>query len=246
MEFEILREIINEVRLLKNENKLSLVIFDLDSTLFDVSPRLKRILLDFAHDKNYQSKFPQETRTLLNVETHTSDWGITRALERLGLDKAPAQFHEEIKKFWRHHFFTNEYLDYDHPYEGAVDFVNHLLSEGAQIAYLTGRDQHRMKEGSIKTLQKWGFPLNMPNAQLILKPHKDMDDALFKKDWIEEQEKLNFDKIWFFENEPVNTNLVRRHLPEIQIVFFDSTHAGIEDPHHDYPKINHYRKKNLR
>lgn len=48
---EILRKIHSQVLTLKER---SLLVFDLDSTLFDVSPRLERILIDYAEIEEHQ------------------------------------------------------------------------------------------------------------------------------------------------------------------------------------------------
>ncbi|GAH00209.1 unnamed protein product, partial [marine sediment metagenome] len=47
---------------------------------------------------------------------------------------------KEMIDSWRKKFFNGEYLKYDEPVPGSVEFVNELSDSGALIIYLTGRD----------------------------------------------------------------------------------------------------------
>ncbi len=217
-----------------------LLVFDLDSTLFDVSPRIKKILLKYATDEKHQKQFPQATQLLKEIQWLKSDWGIGPALQRVGLDQSHPEFLHSVQEYWRQHFFSNEALHDDVPYEGAVEFVQKWHQQGVYISYLTGRDVFRMGEGTVQVLKKWNFPLDA-TASLVLKPFKEMDDAQFKTDWfLSLHEGQPFQDIWFFENEPVNINKLRQHLPHIRVVFFDSTHSGQEPPPSDIPSILHF------
>ena len=144
-----------------------------------------------------------------------------------------------MKEFWINSFFTGHYLKYDKPYDGAASFVQSVAKTGAQIVYLTGRDRPNMESASREVLLNQGFPLDDRQSTLVLKPVKGMDDAEFKKDWFLALPQA-YKKIWFFENEPVNVNLIRQYHPEVEIIFFESTHAGKANPPEDLPKIIHY------
>ena len=217
-----------------------LTVFDLDSTLFDVSPRLEKILLDFAEIPENQQRFPEQIPYFKYIRTHRSDWGIRKSLLRAGLAHAEPEFQRAVGDFWRERFFSNDYLEFDIPYEGASEYVNQVYKLGTEVVYLTGRDQHRMGSGSRKVLQKWNFPLDDKWAHLVLKPQKEMDDGLFKRDWFLQHPHEDSKAVWFFENEPVNVNLVKKHSPHVEIIFFDSTHQGAEDPPEDIPKIMNF------
>jgi hypothetical protein len=234
---QTLQKILTEISDLRASGQMALVVFDLDSTLFDVSPRLKKILHHFAEVPEHQTQFPKATELLKKIETYRSDWGIKNAVVRAGLDNHHPEFHETLRDYWVKHFFSNEYLEYDIPYEGAVEYVQQLYQLGAEIVYLTGRDVHRMGKGSHHILLKWAFPLDDQRASLVLKPLKGMNDAEFKSDWFAALPTAKYSKIWFFENEPVNVNLVRLQHEHIEIVFFESTHSGKEQPPTDLPKV---------
>lgn len=234
----LLRQILAKIEEFTKKELKVLVVFDLDSTLFDVSPRLQQILVDFANAAENQKNFPHSVEVLKTIRTQRSDWGIRQALIRAGLDQHSTEFHHAVRNFWLESFFSNHYLQYDKPFEGAVSFVQQVARLKADIVYLTGRDQVAMESGTRKTLEHWEFPL--AGCQVVMKPKKGMDDAEFKRDWFLKLPENAYTKIWFFENEPLNVNLIREHLPNIEIVFFESTHAGKAEAPSDLPRILHF------
>jgi len=237
---DILSQVLRKIQKGLDSGDRILTVFDLDSTLFDVSPRLEKILMDFAEIPENQKQFPDHIPYFKNIRTHRTDWGIRKTLIRAGLSHAEPEFQRAVSDFWRDRFFSNAYLEHDIPYEGAVEYVNQVYKMGTEVIYLTGRDQHRMGSGSRKVLQKWNFPLDDKTAHLVLKPEKEMDDGLFKRDWFLQHPPEDSKAVWFFENEPVNVNLVKKHSPHVEIIFFDSTHQGAEKPPEDIPKIMNF------
>ena len=234
-----LKKILKQVKEISQTGAKCMAVFDLDSTLFDVSPRIQQILFDFSQTKDFQKKFPASCKALESIKTNPRDWGIKDALQRAGLDGHPEEFHEAIRKFWSRTFFSNEYLKYDKPYPGAVKYVQSLYENGALVIYLSARDTLRMGPGSEKILRHWKFPFDAHKAQLVLKPTPAGDDARFKSDYFESVKK-NHSKIWFFENEPVNLEIVRKLHPDVELVFFDSTHSQRSHSPDDLPTIVHY------
>lgn len=240
-----LRQILTKI----NESKPALVVFDLDSTLFDVAPRFEKVLLDFSREQNFNEKFSQFTDLFQKIKVQKGDWGLRDIIERAGetffkekklSDEVIQNFRLDLKNYWIQKFFTNEYLQHDIPYPGAVEFVQEISKQGHQIVYLTGRDIHRMGPGSLETLKKWNFPLGTPQHQLVLKPHQDLEDAGFKRDWFLNLPENKYSQIWFFENEPANIDLIRATGKPIQIVFFDSTHSRQAVPPTDLPWIQNF------
>ncbi|MBK9323339.1 MAG: HAD family hydrolase [Bdellovibrionaceae bacterium] len=236
----LLRQILVKIAALQSQGRKSLAVFDLDSTLFDVSPRLQQILMDFAAFPLHKKLFADQIQHFKNIRTERKDWGIKNALERAGLDKHHPEFLAAVRDFWIERFFSNEYLQFDLPYDGAVEYVTKVANLGADVVYLTGRDVQRMGAGSALILKKWGFPLDDIQTQLVLKPHKDLDDAEFKTNWFASLPTNKFTDIWFFENEPVNILHLREQLPHVNIIFFESTHAGKAMPPEDIPAILHF------
>lgn len=226
-----LNEILIHVRELTAQNMRTLAVFDLDSTLFNVSTRTQKIISEFAelHD------LPE----LAQVQVKPEDWGMKEALLRAGFspEKNP-DIATNLKNFWSEKFFSNEYLHYDVPYHGAIAFVLELHAAGAEVVYLTGRDKKRMAKGSIEVLQKWGFPVN--ENTLFLKPEKSQDDELFKHDWFSKLDKTKFSKIYFFENEPININAILDNHSDIDVIFLDTTHARKQEVTAPIKKIKHF------
>ncbi|MFN7727546.1 MAG: HAD family hydrolase [Bdellovibrio sp.] len=230
---DLLRQILVRIETLKASGKPSLVVFDLDSTLFDVSTRTQQIMLDFSADSAHQERFPESIELLKNLKVASKDWGIKSALIRHGLHTHCNDFHEAVSQYWIDRFFSSRYLHFDHPIAGAPDYVWRIKHAGARLVYLTGRDQATMQEASQKVLAVHGFP----PGELVLKPIKGSDDALFKVGWFDQQNLNRYGITVFFENEPVNLHEVQARHPEVEIVFVESTHSGKAPVSESWAKI---------
>lgn len=210
-----------------------LAVFDLDSTLFNVSTRTQKILTEFANIHNLDQ--------LKNVEVKLHDWGIKEAVLRAGFSlETDLELLQSLRNFWSERFFSNEYLHYDIPTEGSICFVQELKASGCEIVYLTGRDQNRMYKGTFEVLKKWGFPVDETN--LFLKPAKEQDDELYKVEWFKKLNSTKFNKIFFFENEPVNVNAIHNSCPEVEIIFLDTTHARKQEVINPIKKIKNFNR----
>lgn len=218
----------------KNHAKVA-VIFDLDSTLFCVSRRTQAILRDLAVQPEFKQIDAELSEILKNIEILPTDWGIRAALERAKVP-GPRERFLKVRDFWRSHFFTNNYLHHDVIYPSANEYVRHLHELGADILYLTGRNEGNMKTGTIQMLQHWGFPY-FSDSKLFMKPNEVLSDEGYKvtvlKDLVQK-----FDHIWFFENEPVIIEQVRAAVPQVHIVFVNSVHSGLAQPPTDLRTID--------
>ncbi len=200
-------------------------IFDLDSTLYCVSFRTEKILHRLGDEPEFRKQYPQQAELLKKAQGVPQDWGIKTMLKRLGI-QADLDFFETVREYWIEHFFSSQHLHHDRPYPGAVEYLEALKKSGAHIRYLTGRDRPRMGEGTLKSLDQWGFPLEKPEY-LIMKPQKELDDSEFKREFFANL-KPSPSSTWFFENEPVIVNKILAARPEVKIVFMDSVHSGRE------------------
>jgi hypothetical protein len=221
---KFLEDILKVARRAKGSKPPLKAIFDLDSTLFNVSPRITKIFHLFAEQDEIKKHFPEASKELLLLTPHDSDYGVRKTLTRIKFRSPGDDFIMELVEFWKKHFFSSEFLDIDVPYPGAKDFVQSLHDAGADILYLTGRDIPRMLEGTLKSLKKNGFPLNKDHGNVFLKPSIEVGDGEFKRDFFL---KLNRDpgEVWFFENEPKNIDLVLTHCPHIKVVFVATVHS---------------------
>jgi hypothetical protein len=236
----VLERILREADDHHSRGRPFLTVFDLDSTLFDLTLRVSTIIDHFAEDPENRKKFPSECSSLKSVKILRTDWGIGEALNRLGLSESRnPELWRELHSFWAMSFFSNHFLHHDEPLPGSVEYVKTLTELGAHVMYLTGRDVPRMLKGTEQSLSDCGFPLGIQGVSLVLKPQAKLDDAWFKIEIIKDVAK-NYDKIWFFENEPVNLNLAAAQCPEIGLVFIDSTHSGREQVADTLDRIQHF------
>ncbi len=234
-------EIFNKIKDLALVKKTHpLVVFDLDSTLFDVSPRLEKVLIDMASEPIIKEKFPNIIPHFKNIKTERRDWGFVDVLKRAGVDHDHEDLFHTVRGLWAQKFFSNEYVHYDVPYQGSVEFVKKIDDLKIPIVYLTGRDYQRMEVGSREVLLKWNFPLNDQSSTLVMKPHRGMDDALFKRDWVQDIKDKSGKSLFLFENEPVNINIVAKTFPDVELVFIDSTHSRKETPPEEIFTLVHY------
>ncbi|CAN5449168.1 hypothetical protein BH10BDE1_BH10BDE1_06920 [soil metagenome] len=234
----MLAPLLNQVK--RSPPGSSLVIFDLDSTLYDLTQRVTAILKRFTLDPEVCAKFPEACARLQNVKIHRTDWGLVEPLSRVGItNSSHDEFVREVHAAWAAGFFSNDFLDRDFPLPGAVEFVRACLERGAEILYLTGRDVPRMGAGTQTSLREWGFPLEHPKVNLVLKPTKELDDAQFKADVIDALVH-RYDHVWLFENEPVNINVVLKRTPKVKVVFVDTCHSGLEVVTNPFASVEHF------
>ncbi len=224
----ILEHVLERIRSFRTPTQDIVCIFDLDSTLYDLTDRKQQIVLSYLKIAEKLSKFPNECDRLKHIQVHKNEFGIDEALSRVGLTQAqqPA-FYEDVYKYWEFYFFHNDFLRYDVTIDGAVEYVRKVDALGAQVIYLTGRDEPRMGEGTLASLKASGFPLEKNSIQICMKPHSKVEDHDFKLDFMNSLEE-NFKEVWLFENEPVNINLIEKHFPATRFVFIDTNHCGRE------------------
>lgn len=224
------------------ETNSKMVVFDLDSTLYDVSPRTQLILHKFIELHADNKEFEPTLKSLEQVKLTSSDWGIREAIERNQI-QGPQKLFTALRDYWKQHFFSSDFLHVDKPYPGAVDYVNHIHKSNIPIYYLTGRDRANMEKGTLLSLQEVGFPLHS-HDRLIMKPTKGaLEDEDYK---VSELKKLKNEagSIWFFENEPTIIHQVRSSCPDINVVWINTTHSRRAEPPRDLPTIEgHYRIK---
>lgn len=234
-----LREVANAVAEQAKISRVS-VIFDLDSTLFSVSPRTQAILRALSTEPEFSRTFADASAVLRNVEVLPTDWGVRTVLERAKIVGSRELF-VAVRDYWRKHFFANGFLEHDQIYPSANEYVNHLHALGADILYLTGRGDSSMRAGTRKMLMQFGFPF-FADSKLYMKPTDVETDESFKATVLRELIK-QYDHIWLFENEPVIIEQVRALVPQVRVVFMNSVHSGRLSAPTDLPTIGmNYRE----
>lgn len=238
-EEEVLREVsrrVSEIRALATSERAShpLVLLDLDSTLYEVGPRTYQILKEWAETPE-ASRFSQVQEALVKMLPEHVGYSLKDTFTALDLDlnhnKMTSDFErgdletvaawESAKKFWQARFFTSDYLKYDLVYRGAPEFTQEVYRLGAEVAYLTGRDEPGMGDGTRARLIKDGFPWGVPRTHLLMKAAGHMDDLEHKQEaahYIRAHGTL----IASFENEPPNVVALQELFPEAMHVFMDT------------------------
>lgn len=217
--------VMERVKATKKEGKVPVVVFDLDDTLFRTGHRHKAIFTDWV------AKAPDERKAygekLAAIDPWDFPWSDGELMDRIGI---PEDKREEAKTFWGDAFFSSTYLHTDQPIKGGPEYVNSLHAEGAYVAYLTGRDSERMKEGTEKSLEAHGYPRpGTERVQLFLKPEAKQKDTEFKKVAVEEIRKLGV-VVASFDNEPKNVNMFREAYPDATMVYLDVVHSPNPPP----------------
>lgn len=215
------------LKLTPSENRA--FIFDIDSTLYDVSPRNQHVVRHFAQTTSSLQKSIKEK--LLKFKALSTEWGILPGLSRLGLTPHEHLIVLEIKAHWNQFFFNGDFLKYDREYPHAVKFLN-ALNSISPVHYLTGRDIPRLGTATISQLKKSLFPMNSHRNRLILKPNKSQPDRIYKLTEIKNFS-AQFEDLYFFENEPVILNTIHKELPKVHLYWINSVHSQREDiyPH---------------
>lgn len=210
------------------EGRDPLVVFDLDGTLYDNTHRTLRILLEFAHThaSTYRALYDRLRVTSLD-HLH---YRVSDTLAALGFsDPALA---EEVSTWWRARFFTDDYCLYDLPLAGAVELVRRVHKAGGVPCYLTGRDAPNMLVGTLKALQRDGFPVGRADTRLILKPAFEDHDETFKQGVIAHLRNTGR-VVGSFDNEPGLCNLFKESFPEAVVVWMNTSHAPGAPPLRD-------------
>lgn len=203
--------------------KVVKVVFDVDSTLFDVKPRTLKIMKEFAAGEGRKIS-PTLSDWCMNLKVYQLSYTLkdTAIANNFPKDEANAElFMKTLFPFWKERFFKHEYVLTDHPMPGAVDFVQSVVDVGAQAVYLTGRDIPGMGRGTQSMLEHWGFPMGNNRAELIMKPFYGMDDAEFK-DVALLQLRSHSDVVALFDNEPANFIVFEKNFPDAHLVFLHS------------------------
>lgn len=203
------------------EGVVPTVVFDLDSTLYDVSHRTFYIVREWANEVG-RTAYPQVAPQIARLSRDQVTYSIKDLFQALALDLRHAHVEEawaHLKDFWWERFFTSSYLPHDRPYAGAVEFAKKLHGMGAKLIYLTGRADGPMRPGTEENLSRDGFPLDA-QTQVWMKPQMSDDDLEYKKASAAKLAQLPV--VASFENEPRNLVALWNALPQSMHIFVDT------------------------
>jgi hypothetical protein len=198
----------------------SYVLLDLDSTLYEVGPRTRRILLDAA--ASLGDNLPAPVRAAFD-QLEAPGYSLEDTWRALGLCLENAELgaaRGKLHALWRQAFFSNDYLDHDVAYVGASQFAVELHALGADLVYLTGRDAPAMRDGTLRCLARDGFPLG-DHTHLRMKPSREVDDIDHKVGAAKEVARDGV-VVASLENEPRNFAALFDAFPDALHVFVDT------------------------
>lgn len=196
-----------------------LLVFDLDSTVFDNRPRQSRIVREYGKK--------QGIAALEGCDTHhwVSGWDLKAAMIACGMaEPAAEQAYPDAKKFWGARFFTSEYCVDDIAVPGAPEFLAASVKTGAQVVYVTGRHEE-MRDGSVKCMAKCGMPVPGGSVTLVMKPTLRESDDVYKVRAHEQLAKMGT-VIAAFDNEPTHANDYANKFADATIIHLATDHSG--------------------
>jgi hypothetical protein len=146
-----------------SDGERPVVVVDVDSTVVLSGERHRRILIEYAEDRDRD-----DLRALAQATT-TLDyrWSVDEPLRRAGL--ADEALLADLVPYWRERFFSDAFGALDLPAPGARDVVQRWADAGALIVWLTARPAARMAACTEGLLRRWGFPLLDGTALLLMK-----------------------------------------------------------------------------
>ncbi len=222
---EVLKEVADRVEVVVQKSGAGrpLVLLDLDSTLYEVGHRTLQILREWTQSPDAR-EFPKVRERLQQATLGQIGYSVKDTFSAVGLSPAEPEVHaarDRVKAFWQTRFFTNEYLKYDQPYPGAARFAQNLHALGAELIYLTGRDEPGMGDGTRANLVRDGFPWERERTHLLLKPTFAEDDLTHKQKAADTIRRLGT-LVASFENEPLNLIALYDLFPQAMHVFVET------------------------
>jgi beta-phosphoglucomutase-like phosphatase (HAD superfamily) len=201
------------------------VVFDLDATLYDNRPRTLEILMEYREEV-FESH-PDVAEALGVVTAERIEYLLSDSLRGCGITRSDIV--QDITRFWRERFFTDEYVQRDTTIDGAAEYVQACHEAGAIIVYMTGRDVPGMLLGTVASLRDCGFPIGVAGIELVLKPDANLPDEAFKRGALPTLDRLG-EMVAFFDNEPANCNLARSMFPESLVVLLETQRVPYAPP----------------
>lgn len=225
---QILKTLTQKIQNAKEANRTPIVIFDLDGTLYDVTIRTFEILRRFAHQPHIQEGFATEAKLLLkNLRRDKIRYSVEQTLNEMGIthySEHSMEFLQRAIGFWFKNFFTDELIAIDEAYPSALKCVKWFYDQGVRVAYLSGRDVPNMIQGTLRSLEKHGFPHTGNQISVTLKPTYGLDDVLFKRQAVEAY-RAEGEVIASFDNEPANVKMFIEEFPDAEHFHFNTHFA---------------------
>jgi len=213
------RELAEMVQKVKDAGRAPIAVLDIDLTLVENAPRTRQIWRLWCEE--VRERWPGAAAAKARVETMPIVFGVRENLATLGVrDEALAK---EGFTFWLEKFFDDELCRLDTALSGASEAVDLLYKAGVTIAYLTARPAW-MREGTVETLSRLGFPVCLPQTILVMKPDVKVSDTAYKDGAMTWLEKLGV-VIVAADNEPGHCNGMQRAFKSARVLHVNTRHS---------------------
>jgi hypothetical protein len=185
----------------------TVVVFDLDNTVFDT--RHRTLQAGRAYDAHHGTSFFSEA----TVDAIAVDGRRTAAA--LGL---PAPHDGAFAAFWDAFFWTPDHLMHDEPIDDIVALVQAAQASSSRVMFLTGRIQS-FHEASLAQLRRIG--LDVDATDVVCKPDLSVRTGPFKSAWLEDVVTRGVE-VGFFVTEGVSDlRHVEARLPSLPLLRLD-------------------------
>jgi hypothetical protein len=218
------RDIARAIREAQERGRAPLAVLDIDLTLVENAPRTRAIWRLWL--ESLEERWSGAEAALAHVDTMPIVFGVRENLAALGVtDEALGK---EGFRFWLEKFFDDGLCRLDEALPGAVAAVQALYEAGVTLAYLTARPAW-MREGTVETLSRLGFPMCVPRTLLVLKPDTTVSDSTYKDaamGWLASLGVV----IVAADNEPAHCNGMRAAFERARVLHVNTRHSGGAPP----------------
>ncbi|MBC7795215.1 MAG: hypothetical protein H7Z43_16040 [Clostridia bacterium] len=233
---EVMSRIEKRVVAMAQSGKRAIVIFDLDSTLYNNGPRQVVIFREFAEAYSSHPVFGTQACKLANFRAENMSFSNDAMARSCGVDtttETGEALLEAYVDFWRARFFNNTYVTNDTVYANAVAQVRRIFdatdsfpeAQRVHVIYLTGRHkaftsddpaqkpyEGGMEGGTRQAIVRDGLPLNPARVTLMMKDNFSEKDVDFKGRVKAQVNQLG-EVVGAFDNEPGNVAIFVRDYP---------------------------------
>ena len=201
------------------KGRAPVAVLDIDLTLVENAPRTRQIWRLWL--ESLGDRWPDAKEALSRVDTMPIVFGVRENLATLGVvDEALGK---EGFRFWLEKFFDDKLCRLDEALPEAVEAVQALYHAGVTIAYLTARPAW-MREGTVETLSRLGFPMCIPRTVLVLKPDASVSDSAYKDEAMTWLASLGV-VIVAADNEPGHCNGMRAIFDGARVLHVNTRHS---------------------
>jgi len=217
---EFWRVVMNRIEKARAVKKTPLVIIDIDGTISLHYQRTYEIFRQAARSFD----LPEEIKNnLADYDPCRYDYDPRKNLLQIGFQESNTL--GEVMKFWDNNFFSNRFLHLDEPIAGAREFTRIILSLGANISYLSGRDEQNMGEGTRAWLKSHDFIGNHSRTALFLKTDLSITSVESKRVAAAKIKQLG-EPVLIIDNEPGELETLWRQFPQAATVLLDTPNSG--------------------